>query len=259
MKSRNLFKLFLAVAIVASGFSMAEAKKRAKGKSRRATAGVTVNTISENKYAGEMTFNVFQASKKDSKVTVEYPVSGNAAAVSAIRKWICGEFSYPYSSTLTSAAPIIKKALAGVGPNRDVVELSQKISVIYSWENVITLQDEGYVYMGGAHGMPTVGQASFLLSDGTMLTAEMLPSIEKLRPYIIEAMMSEYGMSRSELKEMCFDNLDLPMGTPSVNAKGLHIQYQPYEIAPYSAGAPECTIPVEKIRSLLSAQALRFF
>lgn len=49
------------------------------------------------------------------------------------------------------------------------------------------------------------------------------------------------------------------MGIPSVTSKGLQIQYGTYEIAPFSAGAPSCVIPLSEIKSLLSPQALRFF
>ena len=48
------------------------------------------------------------------------------------------------------------------------------------------------------------------------------------------------------------------MGSPSVTANGLRIQYQSYEIAPYSAGMPSCTIPVAEIKNILSAEALKF-
>lgn len=258
MKLKNLFRAFLLLAIVAAGISTAEAKKRTKGRSHRAS-GVAVSVIAEKSYPGNLVFKTFQAKKSGSEVTVEFPVSGDEAVLTAIRKWICRELSYPYSATI-SPETMIKKTLAVVGPNKEIMERQCKISVNYSSDKAITMKSDLYDYMGGAHGMPTTFQTTFLLSNGSELTSEMLPPINKLRPYIIQAMMKEYDMSRSELQNMLFGSPDeLPLGSPAVVAGGLHIQYQAYDIAPYSAGMPECTIPLSDIESLLSPQVLKFF
>lgn len=258
MKLSNSLKIFLLIAVVLAGMSTAEAKKRTRSKVRRASSGVVVTKGSEQTYCGNLVFRTYSAKKQDSKISVAFPVSGDEAVVTAIRQWICNSFGYPYSAAMTSPEALIKKTLAAVGPRKDIMELQQSITVDYSNDKVITMRDESYQYMGGAHGMPSCISSTFLTADGTELTSEMLPGIETMRPYIIQAMMKEYKMSRSELQDMCFGSLELPMGSPSVTANGLRIQYQSYEIAPYSAGMPSCTIPVAEIKNILSAEALKF-
>lgn len=254
MRLKNLMKVALAVAVVIAGISTAEAKKKTRA-SGRATTGITVTQSADKTYSG-VVFRTFATKKKNAKMDIAFPVSGPDAVVTAMRKWILGD---DYSASVASPEAMMKQRMATVGPNRDVKDMQDSISVMYANDKVITLENFDYEYYGGAHGMFGITQATFLISDGTKLTADMLPSIEVLRPYIIKAMMHDLELTRDGLRDMCFGSLELPMGIPSVTSKGLQIQYGTYEIAPFAAGAPSCVIPLSEIKSLLSPQALRFF
>lgn len=255
MKKTQLLKILVLIAVLLLGSTQSEAKKRTRGgKARSRTTAVTVKRGAEETIAG-ITFQTFSCKKGESEISILYPVSGPSAVVTAIRSSI--------DNSLTSASSPeawIKKTMSNVGPGKESLQYTSKTSVEYSNDNAITILDEGYDYMGGAHGMPWSNSTTFRLSDGKVLTEEMLPSISVLRPLILDGLAESYDTSVSGLSDVLFgSSSELPMGAPSVVKGGLQIKYTPYEIAPFAAGIPTAVIPFSKIKSKLSKQALSFF
>ena len=52
-----------------------------------------------------------------------------------------------------------------------------------------------------------------------------------------------------------YDNFPLPYTEPWFTADGVKFVYSAYEIAPYIAGMPECTVPYKKVEKYFSERA----
>lgn len=241
-------------------------KKSGSGKKKSSSAAVLPVTKGETKQYGDyLTTQLFTVKKgKDNKVEIEYPISGDPVLVNAIRKKIKDSVNDKFTGSLDTPDALMRSALKGkkdVKFGQEGESLSQEIKVVYSSPEVITFTDNGYWYGGGAHGMPWSTGKTFLVADGSILTSDMLPSFSKMKPYIRKGFAKSYGVRESEVGDYLFDSNgpDDYSGTVFVTDQGLVIIYQPYEISPYSSGAPTAVIPLaEEIINLFPAKGKRF-
>lgn len=277
MKFRNIIRVALAVALIAGIAGNADAaKKRTKGKAKaRTTAAAPAVTKGETKsYGDNLSTQMFKIKKGESVIEVEYPVAGDPAIVGAIRKMIADAVAgtykndnfVPYSGPLDTPDDFMKKTIRGYaskgsyGSDKSTIE--QTVKVIYSNGNVVTYSNEGYEYSGGAHGMPWSVGTSYLLSDGTKLTGDLLPGISTMRSYLVDALAREAQISPYEFDDVFFvksNELGFPGGTnPYITSDGLTYRYSAYEIGPYAMGMPEAVIPFSAARSLVAGKAAEF-
>lgn len=263
---KKIIYLLLA-ALMVTGVTAAQTSKKSKTKKKTTSAAVLPVTKGETKEYGDyLTTQMFTVKKgKDNQVKVEYPVAGNPALVNAIRSYIKHRLNDKFTGSLDTPDALLRSALKG---KRDVQfgqegeSLSQEITVTYSNPNVISFKDEGYVYEGGAHGLPWMSGASFLTSDGTILNIDMMPSFSRMKPYVMQGIADDYNVSVRDLDDILFnaDEVNDYPGTVYITADGLKFIYQPYEIAPFSAGAPTAVIPAtSNIIDMLSPAGRKFF
>lgn len=203
------------------------------------------------------------------EVTVagKYP-EGSDALSRNIREWLNAQFpaeSPSYTGTNVTNFVDIKGIyfMKAVVEELNGIELDDwqtnydfdyRFEPIYEDEDVVTYLFGNYVYTGGAHGGSTVYGQTFLKETGRPLTMnDLLDTTGSNREYLLEliksAMWEQYFNATendySSLSDALLinpDELDFPAAAPFISDKGLSFIYQQYEIAPYSAGMPECTL-----------------
>jgi hypothetical protein len=112
---------------------------------------------------------------------------------------------------------------------------------------------------------------TFRKSDGRRFGTDMMCNLysDDIHAIIKKGLMeyfSEYSSESvntdDELKEYILtdDNVDylpLPRNTPYITEEGFVFTYQPYEISYYAAGMPTFTVPISKMKPLLTQTALK--
>ena len=216
-------------------------------------------------------------------IRLVYPVGGDAAADS-IRQWIAdvmsaasaGEYG-PTAFTASGAesVPSVAREVADsllamsardfASMRSEMPDRDMSYTFDYSADTVAvtpgyaTFSFSGYTYQGGAHGSAYVIPALFAIPSGRQITWDSLIAPGKqaqLLDMIRRALMEQYfEVSTTEaLADMLLvspSEIQLPAAGPALTPSGLEVIYQQYEIAPYAAGMPSCTIPMDDLRPLL--------
>lgn len=109
-----------------------------------------------------------------------------------------------------------------------------------------------YQFMGGAHGIGFVNCLIFDTETGELVSYSDLfdetEALIELNRYFFEQKVPEHQ------KEWSVPTEALPLPENALlDSSGLHVYYNSYEIAPYSAGPIEYLIPSEEIAGLLRA------
>lgn len=261
--------IFLLMALMVLGISAeAQTRKKTAPKAKKTASSVLPVTKGEVKdYGDYLKTQMFTIKKgKDNKIVLEYPISGNPGLVNAMRQYIKNSLNDKFTGSLDTPEALMRNAIKGakdVSYGQDGETLDTEFRVIYNTSEFITLKQAGSSYMGGVHGSAWDTGASFLVSDGTVFSESMLPSISKMRPYILQGLAEYFGTSTRALSnDYIFgeaNDIDYP-STIYITKDGLNFIYQQYEIAPYSAGIPIAVVPVNaKIIEMLNTAGKQFF
>lgn len=120
----------------------------------------------------------------------------------------------------------------------------------------LTLQLNGYVYAGGAHGNPMTGVATFETATGKKLTWPDLVTDSSALQYLAEKKFREVRpdifATDIEGEPFNFDE-DFPFTLPvsyGLTDKGIYFFYQHYEVTPYVVGTTAFVIPFEDLGSI---------
>lgn len=261
MKISQLIKTGIATMLI---IALSAAPLEAQNKIKRKPVGKPTTTVTVKKGAvkevcKDLTVQEFSLKHRKANLSIEYPVSGNAQLVKNLRQWTKDKVYSEYTGTLETPDALMRKCATTLDSYES---LDMTISYPYATDKVVTVEVSAYLYSGGAHGMPGLQSETFLCSTGRPLTADMLPSFDKIREYVIAGLMESWELSRSELNDVLFVNpseLSYENSDVYIDSKGLNIRYDVYAIAPYSVGFPTVTIPKAKILPLLSAQAKAYF
>lgn len=265
MKFTQLIKTCIAaVAIVALSAAPIEAQKKRAAKSpARKTAATAASAVTKGavkQLCPELSVQTFTLKRRNAKFSIDYPVSGNPQLVNALRVWTKNMVCDNFTGSLDSPDALMKKAAASVERDENY-ELT--LTYPYASDKVVTADLSGYLYSGGAHGMPSQAARTFLCTNGKPLTTEMLPPFNDIRNYVVDGLIEYCGVSsKSELSDILsvgLSELSYDCSNVFVDDKGLNIRYDVYCIAPYYAGFPLVTIPKSKILPLLSAEAKAYF
>lgn len=197
------------------------------------------------------------------------------AAAAAVRQWMNQELGGAYEGDAADAqsmaqfygnakAEAVKADMAANG--EDGSETDQycdytQFAKEFETALIVTFTKNEYRYMQGAHDDAALSGATFRKSDGLKLGWNMFSSegLEKLRPLLCRTLMRRYF--RIKNKDEFFDTLlvenadsvfPLPETEPFCRVNGVQFVYQQYEIAPYSAGMPQCTLPYSALDSLFA-------
>ncbi|MDE5607604.1 MAG: DUF3298 and DUF4163 domain-containing protein [Muribaculaceae bacterium] len=218
-------------------------------------------------------------------IDIDYPVPNGSVLGDSVREWIVSNInsydglidvvmsSHP-SATLTDGkfvvdavgSLLLDSAVVQVddmqkyfGDQMPGYEYIYKYSRGYENDTVLTYNASVYRYLGGAHGGETISDATFVRDSGLRLTWDnmFVAGYErKLLPLIKRGLMTQYFDvdTETELADcllVSVDELTLPSAAPCYEADGVKFTYQQYEIAPYSAGHPTCTIPYADLVGIL--------
>lgn len=126
--------------------------------------------------------------------------------------------------------------------------------VTYRSSDIISIAINTYLDTGGAHGNTNVKFFNFNPQTGELISkADIISNFEKLSE-VIELKLNEHSKSNSDdpMEDFFFGNdFQLPESI-GFSDEGLIILYNPYEIASYSQGIIEFTIPFEEINSFIN-------
>lgn len=223
------------------------------------------------------------------KISGQYPQSGNAELLTAVRQWLADFLSHanqgeqPMFATppelLGNGRMLVRRCSNALirtseadmrGPDGEdwgcPYEFDIAFAPSYNSGRLLTYTFSEYMYLGGAHGSTLLMGQTFNAENGEMLTNEnvFLPDKKAdLLDLIRNALWEQYFEKKfpDESLELAVlidpEVLDLPAGNPQFGKSGITFVYQQYEIAPYSFGLPSCTIPYSELRNFFSPQTLK--
>ena len=229
---------------------------------------------------GDMVFKTenkeFTDSLEQNDVSISYtlnldvPVSGNPVLVDSVKKWMHGLLGKSYEGDVNFDEEMLKHYAAEYFQECDEeglfdglgAYLELNITMATDSADFLTYEVAGYDYTGGAHGMPFFYGVTFDKEDGTKLGWDIFADTTQLAPIIkkhIEEYFNETDGAESDLEECLFDgvydNFPLPYLEPWFAPTGVKFVYSAYEIAPYVAGMPECTVPYKEVEKYFSDKA----
>lgn len=216
-------------------------------------------------------------------LTIDFPVSGNATLVNAIREYISeslgstygggeedtkqGSYSgdladgdkmadYYFDLKVKEFQAMYNEMKQDGMPEIPELTSSTKITKDYETERVVTYLFSSYENGGGAHGGAVGSGMTFRKSDGRRVDWDMFSSgkmqtvlRDGLKEYF-EVKTDEELASNLTLTETYL--LPMPVTPPIFGKDGIIVTYQQYEIAPYAAGMPSFVIPYNKAKAMMN-------
>ncbi len=122
------------------------------------------------------------------------------------------------------------------------------MKIIYETDKYVTLEINFYDYEGGAHGIDGITGITFNKIDGSQVTYETL-GLNKTKANRAKRAQ----VFRILKKELSYPKglTGFPEAEPYLTDKGVHFQYEPYEIGPYAMGAPSVDISYSRLKTIL--------
>lgn len=139
-------------------------------------------------------------------------------------------------------------------------ELTLNCEKLYSNYHFASFGNFGYIYLGGAHGMPITDIYTITREDGKMVELEdVFPPAthNKLKAIVYRNLLKEFDGDESALWEDASTKLPDAMGFALLK-EGVRFQYDAYEIGPYAIGTPTCTVPYSQLTSIMTSKAKRW-
>jgi hypothetical protein len=176
-------------------------------------------------------------------INVHYPVFGNALIDRDISLW-ARRVAETFSNGLARDSLL---------PRQVRNELKVDYTVSYASPRSLTVTYEVWTYTGGAHGNNDVITLSYDVESGQRIFFEDLvvatdTALETLADYCLKALTATLG---EDLNEEMLRNGTMPevdnYSSFSLFPAGLRIHFQPYQVAPFSAGPQRVDVPLEII------------
>lgn len=127
-------------------------------------------------------------------------------------------------------------------------------------ERYLSVLANGYVYAGGAHGLPFRTPLIFDLETGEQVKGKSLFAVSqqqfgeiKINAYKELIEQSEKGIYWEDALSLVEKSIDFDGGY-YLTEDGVTFYYDPYALAPYAAGYVEVTVPYEKLPLVNSAE-----
>jgi hypothetical protein len=216
-------------------------------------------------------------------VKVQYPLTGPDVLVDSLRAYIAQELGASpkkvdlrdgdavvrvyYDSLMTNMKAEYDDVRENMGGEDDgffSMSNERTIAKSYETEKIITIEDCGSVYAGGAHPLSYAGAVSFDRRTGKRLGTEIFKNLKskELRNEILRGLREYFEVkSNEELGEMLlgvdYRNIPMPGVAPYFSKNGLEFIYGQYEIAPYACGMPQFTIPYSRVEPLLKEEIVK--
>ncbi|HLP04642.1 MAG TPA: RsiV family protein [Paludibacter sp.] len=131
---------------------------------------------------------------------------------------------------------------------------------LLSDKNIYVYGIERYVYMGGAHGLETRNYFNFNLKTGALITEKDLFKdgyMAALSELIKQRIVEESKDSAEKEPILDLEDTDYwtdsikPNGNFYITDEGINYVFNPYQIAPYSLGETEVTLPFDRLKNIL--------
>lgn len=122
----------------------------------------------------------------------------------------------------------------------------------------ITARTEANEYMGGAHGSQYISYYNIDTRNGSVIKEAKLfksGSKDKLTQYIKEELAKTLNSQGDTITLLDPEGI-VPSDNFYFNNKGVVYVYNSYEVAPYSDGLVEVTLPYEKIKNMINSEYL---
>ncbi|MCL1916043.1 MAG: DUF3298 and DUF4163 domain-containing protein [Desulfovibrionaceae bacterium] len=176
---------------------------------------------------------------------LDYPFFGRQALDQAVRQR-AERFFRDILAELDQGCP----GEAGKNP-RDSFEAA---SLVFNTRQTVSVRFDTWIYTGGAHGLEGVRAVTLRLDNGSEMGYRDLFS----RPEGLWEFLADYARAvlRPALEahwrtmpeyEAGLDPKEESFKHFAVTPAGLSLFFPPYQLAPYSAGAQRCDIPLEKL------------
>ncbi|MBO7567490.1 MAG: DUF3298 domain-containing protein [Bacteroidales bacterium] len=215
-----------------------------------------------------------------SVVTVDFPVSGPATVVNALKAALSERFKIPVAQITDG------KTFANKLANKNVADLKKKfvedfdeddmipelyhhntIEKLYETDKIVTIAYGGNIFYGGAHDDYYGSGITYNKSTGKAFdTYDILneDAWEQIQDKVAAGLRKYFDVeSNKELADelsgegiICTNTdfyIPMPEAIPFVNNGELIFAYGTYEIAPFAAGMPEVRIPLKDIMQHLKA------
>lgn len=148
------------------------------------------------------------------------------------------------------------RAAQNEGSEMPPFEATLKAEVVSQWGDLVVVELAGYVFTGGAHGMPMTeylvidrrGPRQVGLQD--MLVEGQRPAFEQALARAYKRWLDHTGQSAD------FTAQWPPVPTENVApmAEAVVVKYNVYDIAPYAQGQPELQIPYDELEGVFKAR-----
>ena len=212
---------------------------------------------------------VAMGQKSRYELELDYPISGKPEVMDAIRLYLLKQCDTK-ATDLNDPIEAIKASGQAFIAEGDKTQAQfadeeypmppytskMEIDIECNYPTFITYEGESYIYTGGAHGMPMEMIATFDANTGKQLTFDdiILPNSKgQLLKLIQKHVLAQDEYQSSTLND--FFEFTLPSQAPALKSDGVKFQYQAYEICCYAMGMPDCTIPYDEIRPMLTDYA----
>lgn len=280
---RFLMTMFALAALILTSCN----KKQAATVSSADADSTTVVAPTVQTPANELTTKKIAKSQKNQTgaydLTIDFPVSGNATLVNAIREYISeslgstygggeedtkqGSYSgdladgdkmadYYFDLKVKEFQVMYNEMKQDGMPEIPELASSTKITKDYETDRIVTYLFSSYENGGGAHGGAVGSGMTFRKSDGRRVDWDMFSSgkmqtvlRDGLKEYF-EVKTDEELASNLTLTETY--QLPMPVTPPIFGKDGIIVTYQQYEIAPYAAGMPSFVIPYNKAKAMMN-------
>lgn len=139
--------------------------------------------------------------------------------------------------------------------------------ILFRNDSLLSYAVEYYDYTGGAHGSYRIMYFNIDLVNIVTISEEdiFVPNYQKiLTDKLLTQLMKKHGVSSADsLLTIGFFNIDdiLPNNNFWMNNEGIHYAFNQYEIAPYSMGVIDITIPYSEMSDIIlpNGIASRYF
>lgn len=261
----NKFLSILLVILISAVSAEAKTSSKRSTSKHRTSSPLAVNKGEVKRYGDYLTTQMFIIKKgKDSEIKVEYPISGNPQLVKAIRYDIKKALDDKFTGSLDTPDALLRSALKYAKDTEfgdESFSLQALIKIDYNCPRYTTYNFFVSEYAGGAHDMYAEWGTTYLNTDGQRFTLDMLPPFSSLEPYILEGIAKSFDTTVSQLGDYLYsDESCEDYGAVSLGKEDLIFYYQPYEIAPWSAGLIISKVWVSpNIMEMLSPTGRKFF
>ena len=260
--------LYFACTICMTAF-FAACGQTGKGDATDSVAADTLDSVADTIREFKVRKFVFKDSLPDEQtgeissytVKIDLP-EGPAGLVKGISRWINEMLGASKADSIDTSDKGMKQLAQNFYDSEDEFfpgsSFEESFTMVYEDSLYVTYELEGYIYTGGAHGMPCHFGMTFDRETGKPISDELLTSTEGLDSIIMKHLVGYFedcGEEEVDLNEILFENVieefPLPEESPWIVADGVKFIYGAYEIAPYAAGMPECTISMKEMEPFM--------